>query len=210
LFALLPRGALYTAAAGDFITVSFTEFPNDTFLTDHYQPLGVLFLDGGDNIICCNENSFPEDGAGLDGDCSITLEFALPMTALAADFPGGLQCELYSNEKLVLISSTYGGAGAGNFGGLVTTEPFDTAVLFDWVGGQCPLAQVALDNLHFGPPAYDSADVNTDGVVDVLDLIDVIVAWGDCPKVGLCLADITRDDAVGVDDLVQVLLNWSQ
>jgi hypothetical protein len=52
--------------------------------------------------------------------------------------------------------------------------------------------------------------VNCDGSVDVLDLIAVILAWGDCPDPPLpCPADIDGSGAVDVLDLIQVILNWA-
>ncbi len=50
------------------------------------------------------------------------------------------------------------------------------------------------------------ADLNHDGTIDVLDLVQLIVAWGACPAP--CAADVTGDGAVDVLDLVQVILGW--
>jgi len=49
------------------------------------------------------------------------------------------------------------------------------------------------------------ADINQDGVVDVLDLLAVLNAWGDCPG---CPEDITGDGVVDVLDLLEVLGSW--
>lgn len=58
-------------------------------------------------------------------------------------------------------------------------------------------------------------DVNTNGVVDVSDLLDVISAWGPCPpptSPGVCLADVSPhavgNNAVDVGDLLLVITNW--
>jgi hypothetical protein len=51
------------------------------------------------------------------------------------------------------------------------------------------------------------ADVNGDGVVDVLDLVEVITNWGPCPP-GPCDADIDGDGVVSVTDLTAVILGW--
>jgi hypothetical protein len=56
------------------------------------------------------------------------------------------------------------------------------------------------------PPAY--ADVNADGVVDVLDLLAVLSGWGGC-GCGCCPPDVDGDGAVNVLDLLDVLANWS-
>jgi len=49
-------------------------------------------------------------------------------------------------------------------------------------------------------------DATGDGIVDVLDLLAVLNAWGDCPG---CPEDLTGDGVVDVLDLLQVLANWS-
>ena len=49
------------------------------------------------------------------------------------------------------------------------------------------------------------ADITGDGVVDVLDLLAVLGAWGDCPG---CPQDITGDGVVDVLDLLEVLAAW--
>ena len=48
-------------------------------------------------------------------------------------------------------------------------------------------------------------DVNTDGMIDVNDLLAVLAAWGGCPA---CPEDITGDDLVNVDDLLALLAAW--
>jgi hypothetical protein len=48
------------------------------------------------------------------------------------------------------------------------------------------------------------ADVNADGLVDVLDLVDVITRWGQPGGP----ADVNEDGIVDVLDLVEVLLAW--
>jgi len=50
-----------------------------------------------------------------------------------------------------------------------------------------------------------TADVNFDGVVDVLDLLAVLGAWGPCED---CDEDVNGDDVVDVLDLLAVLSQW--
>jgi hypothetical protein len=53
-------------------------------------------------------------------------------------------------------------------------------------------------------------DVNGDGVVDVLDLVQIILSWGPCvaPCPPECPADMTGDCSVDVADLSLTLVNW--
>ncbi len=66
-------------AIGPFVTVDFTGFEPGTVITDQYADLGVLFTDGFYTVVCCSKNTYPEDGAGLDGNGDITVLFDTPM-----------------------------------------------------------------------------------------------------------------------------------
>ncbi|MCI0365722.1 MAG: hypothetical protein L0219_17820 [Phycisphaerales bacterium] len=50
-----------------------------------------------------------------------------------------------------------------------------------------------------------SADISSDDIVNVTDLLAVISAWGACPG---CAADISGDDIVNVTDLLAVISAW--
>ncbi len=109
----------WIAAVGQFTTIGFTEFPNNTFITDQYAEQGVFFLDGDDNIVCCSFITFPEDGAGLDGNAAIHLSFSEPQRWIAADYPGAVHYDLFFLGKLVYTSSNFPGSGIGFFAGLL-------------------------------------------------------------------------------------------
>ncbi len=54
-----------------------------------------------------------------------------------------------------------------------------------------------------------TGDINIDGTVDVLDLLALLAAWGDCPRrPNDCPADIWPDGEVDVLDLLQLLSQW--
>ena len=50
-----------------------------------------------------------------------------------------------------------------------------------------------------------NADINEDGMINVIDLLAVIDQWGSCQG---CTADINGDDVVNVTDLLVVIGNW--
>ncbi len=59
-------------------------------------------------------------------------------------------------------------------------------------------------------PVLTPGDVNGDGVVDVSDLVEVVLAWGPCPVPPTgCPADLDQSGNVDVNDLVTVIVNWS-
>lgn len=51
-------------------------------------------------------------------------------------------------------------------------------------------------------------DLNDDDVVNVLDLLDLLTAWGACLAPEPCDADLNGDDVVDVLDLLIQLANW--
>jgi len=56
----------------------------------------------------------------------------------------------------------------------------------------------------------DPADINGDGVVDVLDLLQLLGEWGPCPPPPAdCPADVNSDGTVDVLDLLVLLGAWS-
>jgi len=57
-------------------------------------------------------------------------------------------------------------------------------------------------------------DVNGDGIINVNDLLEILVHWGECPAPPTnCPPDIapwpTGDGHIDVNDLLQTLSNWS-
>jgi choice-of-anchor B domain-containing protein len=53
-------------------------------------------------------------------------------------------------------------------------------------------------------------DVNGDGMVDVLDLLELLADWGECPlPPNGCPADVNGDGTVDVVDLLSLLANWT-
>ena len=141
--------AEWEVAVGDFTTIGFTGFPGGTFITDQYADLGILFTDGNDSVSCCSKVTFPQDGAGLDGNGNISVAFDTPQAWIGVDFPGFLSIELYSEGRLFFTSNLSGGAGVGNFLGLVSSQLFDSAVVVEGAPG----FEAAIDDLHFGVPA---------------------------------------------------------
>ncbi len=139
----------WNAAVGEFTTIGFTEVPSGTFLFDQFASLGVIFTDGNDLALCCDKQTFPNDGAGLDGNGNIRLAFAEPQAWIAADFPGRLRIDLFRDGLLIHASGQFGHGGVGNFGGLISSELFDAAVLRDVPAN----FEAEIDDLHFGVPS---------------------------------------------------------
>ena len=186
-------------AVVEVTTIGFADFPNATFITNQYEDLGVLFTGGDDFVLCCNELSFPQDGAGLYGNAAIHLLFTSPQRWIAADYRGGLQIELFFEGNFVYQSSTFALGGSGHFGGLLSTLPFDEAIIFDGTDDF-----VVIDDLHFG--FLPLGDLDGDGMVGITDFLALLGAWGPCPL--NCPADLDGSDVVGIADMLALLAAW--
>ena len=139
--------AEWETAVGAFTTVNFTGFPEFTVITDQYADLGVFFTDAND-VIRLSDNLFPTDGAGLGGGAfdDIELSFVTPQLWIAVDFPGLVHFELFQGAELIYSSTVFSDI-LGNFAGLLSTQPFDAALISDPSDDA-----VFIDDLHFGVP----------------------------------------------------------
>ena len=61
----------WKAAAGETATITFTELPYGTLVTDQYAHLSVIFADGNDTIHV--SPGYVNDGFGLNGHGDIAL-----------------------------------------------------------------------------------------------------------------------------------------
>jgi hypothetical protein len=203
----------WQSAVGPYSMITFTELPKYTLVTTQYQPeLGITFTDGFDQIDY-TPYAYPTDEWGLRGGSGINVVFDIPRYWIGVEHPGFVAIDLYRDGILVFASECLPGPGAGYFGGIVADEPFDEAVIVDPVGTD---QLVFIDNLHFGaPPCAEPAapppcpaDITADGAVDVDDLVDLLLSWGQCPLDAACAADINGSCAVDVDDMLEVILSW--
>ena len=189
----------WIAAVGPFATADFTGFPDGTRITNQYGDLGVTFADITDFVLCCSESTFPNDGAGLDGNEGISLVFDTPQAHIAVDFPGTVKYQLFRQGELIHSSVPFGGVGAGFFIGLVSTELFDAALLTDPFDDN-----VVLDDLHFGAPVCPG-DLDGSGDINHPDLVTLIEQWGTNPGGP---PDFDGDGIVAVPDLLLLLGAW--
>jgi hypothetical protein len=52
-------------------------------------------------------------------------------------------------------------------------------------------------------------DSNLDGVVGILDFLEVLSTWGPCPDPQMCPTDFDLNGVVGIEDFLIVLANWT-
>ena len=136
--------AAWLAAAGAPTTIDFV-LPESAVLTDQYEYLGVSFPQGND-VVYPSPNF--EDGWGAEGSLftfgDMIVQWDQPLYAIGCDFAGFLKLELYDGDTLVFTSGWLGLSGLGQFGGIVSTVPFDRVRIWD------PSDNLfALDNIHF-------------------------------------------------------------
>jgi len=144
------RPDFFAAAGGEanVSTVDFTGYPDFTPITDQWSHLGVNFSSSGSVVTSGpGPTAFPNDLWGARGEPEINITFDAPIHWIAADLPGNMVIELYSNDVLFYTSGIHGGGGGGNFGGLISDLPFDSVRIYDDLD-----SIVAIDDLFFGPP----------------------------------------------------------
>ncbi len=59
-------------------------------------------------------------------------------------------------------------------------------------------------------PGCEAEDINSDGTVNVLDLIDLLLCFGQPGNPPCDTADVNTDGTVNVLDLIQLLLPFGQ
>jgi MYXO-CTERM domain-containing protein len=139
---------VWQSAIGDDTQITFQGFPEHTLITDQYADLGVLFTDRHDFIRY--NDSFLNDGVGLGSTDliygTIHMSFAEPLYAIASDFLGIIDIQLFSDGRMIYGSDPFDDSQS-RFGGLISTVPFDAVVIRDPSNGV-----VVIDDLYFGPP----------------------------------------------------------
>lgn len=150
------------------------------------------------------------DGDGLQDICAAT--------------EGGELYAISSDGKLIsgypksMVTDSVSGVAAGDIDGdglfeLVAATWDGWVYAWDTDGPALPeMADWPMRGINprntgvFGAPIEDCpADVNTDGVVDIDDLFQVLAEWGPCDA---CPEDINDDGVVDIDDVFAVLADW--
>ena len=138
------------AMGGTLETITFTELPPSTIVTDQYPHLGVQFSALFAVTTCCSFTSYPLDGTGLVASWTnlvpLTLDFETRQHWIGFHHPGTIRIRLYDDAALVYDSViTLGGGGGGFFTGIVGLSGFNRAVLDDPFDGT-----FGIDNIYFG------------------------------------------------------------
>ena len=97
-------------------------------------------------------------------------------------------------------------------GGAVGQQLCFSVVVNDGQGQECCAVELCTTipdcALQMAPPF----DLNGDGIVGILDLLELLGAWGPCNSCvlpGFCPPDFDGDCSVGITDLLILLGNWS-
>jgi hypothetical protein len=149
--------ATWLAATQSPTTIAFNDLPVGTIITNQYAAQGAIFTDGTDFVV--SGISLPQDGFGLQGATNsspfnfpgISIDFLAPQFAVAVHYPGTIQFELYSEDKLVYTSGVFGSGFFDQFAGIVSRVPINRVRLFDDLPAGAGVAFI--DNLYFAVPA---------------------------------------------------------
>ncbi len=148
----------WQSAAGEFNTCDFAAYPTNTFITDQYADLGVLFTNPGPNVVHANDFAgFPLDGHGIDGNCGIELTFLQPTYSVGAHGPGLWTYDVYAGNTL-LYSSPGHAPSLNGFAGFVSTVPFDRVVFWGLIPPNCE-DDVYIDNIYFSTVPAPAASI---------------------------------------------------
>lgn len=131
-------------------TLSFTEFPVNTTITDQYSQLGITF-EGFNLITGPFPGTFPNDNWGLRIFSGNDLYFDEPINAIAADYIGTLRLDIYDGDDFL---HRFQQNSLHDFVGGISEIPFDHVKVYD------PSDFLAVvDDLHFGPSVPTPATI---------------------------------------------------
>lgn len=159
------------------------------------------FLDAG------GEGSINLDLTGNDGSMPFTFASGAAMADIISAINGFIENtgvsaiqNLVNADRIELRSVS---AGADQFVSAAQTGGPSPIIFAEPVGGS---GAFALED--YGVAAIPG-DLNCDQAVDTLDLMQMLAAWGPCPKPPAgCPEDLDGDGAVNVPDLLTLLAHW--
>ncbi|MBX3373311.1 MAG: hypothetical protein KF817_05700 [Phycisphaeraceae bacterium] len=199
------------AMDNDIVTMTFTEVPMWTWLSDHYNAIGVWFTDGYDQVVV--QGNYLNDTVGVSGHVEIIMELDASVHGVAMHTRQEMQAWFYDGNRLLfqtyLHSPQVTGPGPDErFVGFITDVPFNRVRLRRDGWG------ISVDDIHL-QRVIDPvpADVNGDGVVDFMDLLLVLAWFGPCPSQdllpGCAAADLDGNGVVDLADIVAVIYTWT-
>jgi hypothetical protein len=141
--------SLWQQTVQNWTTIDFTGWPQFTHIYDQYASQWVVFADDNEYTVT-SPLAFPNDSHGLNSNDGfipgqITCQFDRDMYWVAVDHPTDIRIHLYLHGRLTFTSNIFIGSTNNRFAGLISSEPFDTAVIQRTVN-----SSVAIDDLFFG------------------------------------------------------------
>jgi hypothetical protein len=144
-----------------------------------------------------NESNPPQDGIGM------YMAWA-PLGEPVAATPGGTLLTTFMFEALAPVSDTP--IDILPFVG-DPDDPDAKTIVFDGTTPNTDITGVLTGTSVTIIPSCPW-DLNGDGVVDGIDLLILLGAWGQCPGPNDCPADFNADGVVDGIDLLEMLGNW--
>lgn len=137
-------------------------------------------------------------------DCFVVTDAQIDCHADGTAFTWTVQGANTCTGASQMFNFTGSGAAAGQ-------QVCFTLIVYDETGSVCCTTDLCIEAPDCSLPALP-ADIDGDGVVQILDLLALLSAWGLCPAVidpaGGCPADLNGDDRVGITDLLIMLATW--
>jgi len=179
-------------------SIPFTEYPHGTWLSDQYLPeYGIEF---GSFVQVMETKGFPLDGFGIRGWFAIGIEIHGCANAIGALHTSGVDYTLYNQDGEYIDHQIFYALSELSFGGLVVDESVRFVVIRGLAGGSA-----FIDTLFIGPRDCPCpADLDESSIVDQLDLMMLLEAWG---QPG---GDVDGDQTTDVRDLLELLASWGE
>jgi hypothetical protein len=134
--------ATWAAAIGAPTVINpYGDLAHLEIVTNQYLPVGALYTDGDDVAIDFVDSI---DGRALNGEGVINVELSDEAYAVGINYPGAVRITGFLDGAPVFTSSDFGGSGTFFFAGIISTDPFDSLLIEDWVDGF-----VFIDDLNY-------------------------------------------------------------
>lgn len=143
-------------------------------------------------------------GIAFDPDVAFLLAFAADyQLRVFGTFDDGVNRDVTAPQRGTEYASLNPEIATIDEAGLVTAVSVGVATVQATNGMHSDTAQVFVETVTC------VGDINIDAVVDTVDLLALLGAWGQCPALpDPCPADVSGDGVVDVVDLLLVLGNW--
>lgn len=184
-------GTIDSEKIGDVLSITWTELdPHPGEETYRGAASQTATSDGRMLLVGGTDNPYNFDGIGYNGQRSFPLDQVLAFDPIGESWTelaiSGAHAPTMDHRGLVQVGAGFAVVGGMDGPGFTTSA----------------VSLLRID------PITCAADLNNDGIVGTVDLLELLGAWGDCRDCKQCPADLDSDCTVGATDLIALLGRW--